>query len=123
VGLDVINRETLYIPRIILCKDEIARFGICGFYNTYFHELGHHFAHKELGYEHNTEENADKYAAKLVKENLPHYFLLFFYFGFWYRENGAKLTWKEKIFAFIDYLKYLIFERKMQQNLVNIDRA
>jgi len=110
-GLNVITKERFYLPRIVLCNDEAQRLGICSYYGTYFHELGHHFVHKELGEEHNTEENADKYAAKLVKEYLPHYFLLFFRFGFWYRENGAKLSQREKIRAFINYLRYLIEKR------------
>lgn len=106
-GVKVIEKERFHIPRIVLCNDEIQKLGICSYYGTYFHELGHHFVHKEMGEEFNTEENADKYAAKLVKENLPHYFLLFSRFGFWYTKNGAKLTQKEKIRAFIKFLLYL----------------
>jgi hypothetical protein len=115
VGVKVVRKERFVTPRIMMCDDLKHHGGLCGYYGTYFHELGHHFAHIELGEEGNTEEAADRCAGKLVKQYLPLYFLLFFRFGYWFRENGATLNWKEKIKAHIQFLFYLkekhIFEK------------
>jgi len=110
-GVTVHHKEEFVFPKILLCKDyEIKLLGTSSYYHTWFHELGHHFAYKELGAEGGGEDIANKYAAKLMKENLPHFFLLFFDFGWWYRRSGAILTQKEKTRALLNFFKYLITE-------------
>lgn len=47
-----------------------------GKYKTIFHELGHHFAIKYNNDD--SEDSANEYAYKLIKENLPDYFKLIF---------------------------------------------
>lgn len=116
VGRECIGKERLYLPRIELADDELNKYGVCSYYDTCFHEFGHHFAHKELGDEvGETEEAADLYAGKLVKQFLPSYFLLFFHFAYHYKKNGVTLTNKEKFRAIINFLLYLRQKRNFDK--------
>lgn len=118
MGLTPIGEERLYLPRIMLTEEMEKYGGIEHYFGTYFHELGHHFVVKTIGatVDH-TEKDADDWAAKLIKEHLPKYFLLFFSFPYRYRENGLTLTKKEKVKAFIEFLDYLKEKRKFDENL------
>lgn len=117
VGVKIVRKERFVIPRIMMCADlEHFSNSLCSYYGTYFHELGHHFAHIELGEDGNTEEAADRCAGKLVKQYLPLYFLLFFRFGYWFREYGATLNWKENIKAHIQFLFYLKEKYTFEKN-------
>jgi len=120
-GLEPIDEERLHIPRIMMCGDMKHFFGLESYYGTYFHELGHHFVVKTIGAEINhTEEDADMWAAKLIKEHLPSYFMLFFSFPYRFKEYGLKLTTtKEKIKAFVEFLGYLKEKRKFDKNKNN----
>lgn len=105
-----IDKENFVLPRILLCDEELKKYGWKSYYDTFFHELGHHFAVKEIGTEHN-EIDADKYAYILIKQSLPFYFRLIFDFQFRYRLDKTELAGKEKLIAYISYLKYLIIEK------------
>lgn len=110
VGHDTtIDKEDFILPRIQLCDEELKKFGIIGYYRTLFHELGHHFAVKEKGTEHN-ENDADRCGDILIKQNFPFYFRLFF--NFQYRIDEKELTVKEKLIGYVGYLRYLITKNK-----------
>jgi hypothetical protein len=66
------------------------------YYSTFFHEIGHHFAVKEKGSNHN-EEDADRYAHELIMKELPFFFQLFHDFG--YRFQKKDLSFFQKIRA------------------------
>lgn len=124
-GLTPVHEERLHMPRIMLVEEKEKYDNLENYYCTYFHELGHHFFIKERGatIEH-TENDADNWAAKLIKEHLPDYFLLFYDFSYRYRDNGLTLTKKEKIIALINFLKYTRekrqFDKSLKQNTVEI---
>lgn len=116
VGVNVRYKEDFIFPKILLCKEfEIKNFGLILYYRTYFHELGHHFAHKELGNDGVGEELADKYLAKLFRENVPTYFLIISSFKWCFPENYDVLTLKEKILAVLDFVKVLHKEHKLKK--------
>ena len=100
--------EDFVLPKILLCKDSLLVWGWSSYYSTYFHEIGHHFAAKEMGK--HTEEDADRYAYKIIRERLPIYFQLFYNWHFEYR---LKIYMKRKdvVAGYIGYLRYLT-ERK-----------
>lgn len=105
------TREDFYLPRILLCPDALSKFGANNYYGTYIHELGHHFAVKEMGK--HTEEDANKYGRKLVLERFPFFFQLFPEFSFEFREGiNVELSTKETLRAYWGYLKYYIKNRK-----------
>ncbi len=120
-GVEPIERYRLSIPRIELAENELMRIGgKCGYYQTWLHEIGHHMALKEFGENGRGEENAEIQAAKLIKRYLPSYFQLFARFYMRFEKYAPKLTFKEKFFAYINFLLYLIHERKTklwQKNL------
>lgn len=103
-----IDKEDYILPRILLCDDELKKYGMIGYYTTFFHELGHHFAVKEIGAGHN-ENDANIIGDRLINQRLPYYFRLFF--GLRCRLEIDELTWKEKLVSYIGYLKYLITEK------------
>lgn len=105
-----IEKENFILPKILLCEDKLMKYGLGSYYGTYFHEIGHHFAAKELG--NHTEDDANKYGRKLILENLPFFFQLFSDFSFKYRLDLPKLSLKESLRANFDYLKYYIHNRK-----------
>lgn len=119
-GLTPPDEKRLHMPRILLTGEMEKYGGLEYYFGTYFHELGHHFVVKNIGatVDH-TEEDADKYAAELVKNHLPHYFLFFFSFAYRFKLTGISLTKKEKIKAFIEFLGYLKEKRKFDKNLKN----
>jgi hypothetical protein len=103
--------EDFYLPRILLCPDALLKFGANNYYGTYFHELGHHFAVKEIGK--HTEEDANKYGRKIILERLPFFFQLFPEFSFEFREGiDFELSMKETLRAYWGYLKYYLKNRK-----------
>lgn len=113
VGIEVRYKEELIFPRILLCKDyEIKHLNLVAYYHTFFHELGYHFAHKELGKDGYGEDLADKYSARLFKENIPTYFLLTS-FRWWFEKNYYELTTKQIIFATINFFMVICKERKL----------
>ena len=99
-----VTKEDFILPKILLCKDSLLKFGWGSYYSTFFHEIGHHFAAKELGK--HTEEDADRYSHKLIKERLPVYFRLFFNWHFEYRLK-IYMNRKEMMAGYIGYLRYL----------------
>jgi hypothetical protein len=103
-----IDKENYVLPRIQLCDDELKKYGMISYYTTFFHELGHHFAVKEIGSEHN-ENDANIIGDRLINQRLPYYFRLFF--GLRCRLEKDELTWKEKLVSYIGYLKYLKTEK------------
>ncbi len=106
-----ITTEDFYLPKILLCPDVLLKFGINNYYGTYFHEIGHHFAIKEMG-EH-TEEDANKYGHKIILERLPFFFQLLPEFSFEYKEGmEVKLSIKERLRAYWGYLKYYLKNKK-----------
>lgn len=108
----ILDKQDFIFSRILLCYDELIAYGgLKSYYSTYFHEIGHHFALKEIGGEH-TEEDANIQGRKLILENLPFFFQLFPYFRYKYRLDLPKLSWKELIRAHLDYFKYHIHNRK-----------
>lgn len=69
----------LNYPRIMLSENTLKEFGLLSHYGTFLHELGHHFAVKELGSSH-TEEDAERYGYNILKNNFPLVFQSIFYF-------------------------------------------
>lgn len=104
------SKEIYTLPRILLCE-KLYKYGMNQYYCTYLHELGHHFAVKELGCEH-TEKDADRYALKLVRERLPIYFQLLFWFKF-----DIDLDFKNTLIAYREYLRYYIKNKKSIEKL------
>lgn len=103
--------EDFYLPRIILCPDALLKFGVNNYYGTFFHEIGHHFAVKEMG--RHTEEDANRYGHKVILERLPFFFQLFSEFSFEFREGiEGNLNTKETLRAYWGYLKYYFNNRK-----------
>jgi len=101
------NLEDFTLPKILLCKNLLMRYGLSNYYSTYFHEIGHHFAVKTIG-KHN-EEDANILGHEIIFKRLPFFFQLFPDFNFKYREGvGKVLTAKEKIIAMFGYLKYYV---------------
>lgn len=97
-----IEAEEHTIPRIVLCKDyEINTFGIAFHYATFLHELGHHFANKNMG-AHN-EDDANRYANELVLARLPRFYQLFIS---WHFTHEFDLPRKTQIKCWISYLKF-----------------
>jgi hypothetical protein len=102
VGHDsTVTKEDFILPKILISKN-LRNLGLTSYYCTYFHELGHHFAVKEIGV--HTEADADRYAGILVRKYLPTYCLLIHSFSYSYASGEYKLSFKEKIDAFIKYL-------------------
>jgi len=105
------GKEYYVLPRILLCDERLFAHGLSAYYGTYFHELGHHFATKVLGDNHN-EEDADIQGRILIKERLPILLQAIPYFNFEIRiEKDIKLT-KTKVNAYWEYLKYYIKNKK-----------
>lgn len=108
VGVEITHTKEDYIlPRIELAKNELKGFGIDNYYCVWFHELGHHFAVKNLGMKH-TEDDADRYASMLVKKHLPLYFQILGTYHYRYARGENKLSRVKYIQASIQYLYYLI---------------
>jgi hypothetical protein len=115
-GVKPIRKERFYIPRIMMCEENEKYGSAESYYGTLFHELGHHFVVKKIGaIEEHDEKDADKSAAELIKEYLPHYYLLFFWFGYRFRETGVTLTSREKFKAIIKFLLFLRKERNISK--------
>jgi hypothetical protein len=101
------SAEDFALPKILLCKEKLMKFGLNSYYSTYFHEIGHHFAIKNMGK--HTEEDANKFGHKIIVERLPLFFQLFPDFSFRYRDGvQEELKNKEKRIAMLGYLKYYI---------------
>jgi hypothetical protein len=105
-----VDKEDFILPRILLCKEEAEKYGLLSYYSTEFHELGHHFAKKEIG-EH-TEDDANKMAHRLIIENMPFFFQLLPFINFRYRTKMKELTIKERLQAYIQYLQYMKIKNK-----------
>lgn len=108
---NVRNADEYYFPRILLCADELLKFGLGSYYSTYFHELGHHFAIKNN--EIRNEAIANKYGREIILKRLPFFFQLFSNFNFEFREGmEVNLTKKEKLKAYWGYFNYYIKNKK-----------
>jgi hypothetical protein len=106
-----LKKEDFILPRILLCKDEIEMYGLDYYYGTHFHELGHHFASKEMG-EHN-EDDANRYGSKIVRENLPIFFQLFPLISLGYRfKEMPEFSFKDRLKAYHQYYIYLRVKNK-----------
>jgi len=68
--------EKITFPRILIVNKEEHPLKQRGYYITFFHELGHHFALKDINS--TKESDADNYAWKLICESLPDYYRLIF---------------------------------------------
>lgn len=111
IGTDTkIREDTFILPRIILCKEQIQKFGLLSFYGTHFHELGHHFAIKANG--DCTENAANIEGYKLVLKHLPYFFQLFTGITLRDRIGLPELTVREKLRAYYQYLIYLRIKNK-----------
>ena len=100
-----LTREDFILPKILLAEENLKAFGLTSYYDTFFHELGHHFAVKEIGV--HDEADADRYGAMLARKYLPSYFFLFHSFAFRFTKDGNGLRTKEKFKAYYEYLLYL----------------
>lgn len=100
-----VEKEDFVLPKILLAQDSLKAFGLTSYYDTFFHELGHHFAVKEIGV--HDETDADRYGAMLARKYLPSYFFLFHSFAYRFTKDGNGLTTKEKFKAYYEYLLYL----------------
>lgn len=98
------DEERFTYPRILICSKETHISKLLGYYSTFFHELGHHFAAIEMG-EHN-EDDANRYALKLVKERLPDFFVLIFEYSF---VDSLEISDKERNNLYISYNNYMKF--------------
>jgi hypothetical protein len=96
------DKEDFILPKILIAKN-LKNLGLTYYYCTFFHELGHHFAYKEMGV--HTEADADRHAGILFRKYLPPYVLLIHSFSYSYARGEYKLNYKEKIIAFLKYLK------------------
>ena len=106
-GVDsTLTKEDYLLPRILIA-DSLMKYGTGSYYATVFHELGHHFAVKEKGVDHD-ETDADRHGYMLAKERLPFYFQLFSDFNFSYRIVENELNWKGKLKGYLGYTWYLI---------------
>ena len=111
VGADgVADREDFIIPRIELCTDESKKYGLCSFYATYFHELGHHIA--IITADDSSEEAADAIGNQLVYDKLPFFFQLMPIISFRYRVNKPNLTTIERLRAYYQFWQYLRIRNK-----------
>lgn len=107
---EIIERATL--PRILLCKEYVInRFGLGSYYSIYLHELGHHFAAKELKNNH-SEIDADRYAHKIALKELPLFLQLTYHFNFKYQLGNTELSFFKKIQALLQFVIYLV-KRKL----------
>jgi len=107
VGFETNKKKSDFVlPRITLCNS-LREFGLTTYFSTFFHEIGHHFAVKEMGSDHD-EKDADIYARKIMMERLPLFVQLIYTFHYNYRLNKDMLVRKQKVVAYLDYLKYLL---------------
>lgn len=103
---DDIKRRVL--PKILLCKEyQVKLFGLCSYHSTYLHELGHHFAVKDMQDNH-SEEDADRYAYQIVVKEFPLFFQLIYDFHFSYRLKNTELSFFKKLHALLLFLIYLV---------------
>jgi len=100
------SKADFVLPRITLCNS-LFELGLTDYYSTFFHEIGHHFAVKEKGPDHD-EMAADRYARSILSQRLPLHFQLIFDSHYKFRLKGGELRGKMKIMAYFSYLKYLI---------------
>jgi len=66
------TRADFVLPRITLCNS-LIEFGHLEYYATFFHEIGHHFAVKEKGSDHD-ELDADRHARQILLHRLPEHY-------------------------------------------------
>ena len=109
------NKEELTYPRIYLCDDYLMIWGLVYYHNTFFHEIGHHFAIKKIGTEH-TEEDANKIARQIILDKLPFFFQLIPNYSYEHIVDDVKLSLGKKIIAYLDYLKYKLFTIKNENH-------
>jgi hypothetical protein len=96
------------LPKILLCKEyHVKLFGLSSYYGTYLHELGHHFAVKEMQDKHD-ETDADRYAYQIVVKEFPLFFQLISDFNFSFRLENTELTFNRKVVALLQFLSYII---------------
>jgi len=109
------NFKSLVLPRIEICNaydnERIKLGGMISYFITYLHELGHHFAFKNMGK--HTERDADYYAYQIIKNEFPMFFRLIYDFRF----KNEKMSIKEKIVGMFQFLKYLITKKIEYGNL------
>lgn len=111
IDTEKICADDFYLPRILLCYDQLIKLSLNSYYGTYFHEIGHHFAAKEIG--RHSEEDANAYGHRVILERLPLMFQLIPDFNFEYRLNdNFKLTKSQKRKALLEFLKYYLANRK-----------
>ena len=107
VGFETDKKKSDFVlPRITMCNS-LREFGLTDYFSTFFHEIGHHFAVKDMGSNHD-ERDADVYARKFMMERLPLFVQLIYTFHYNYRLNKRMLVGKQKALAYLDYLKYLL---------------
>lgn len=100
------KKSDFVLPRITLCNS-LRDLGLTNYFSTFYHEIGHHFAVKKMGGNHN-EKDADIYARNIMMERLPLFVQLIYTFHYNYRLNEKVLKGKKKVVAYVDYLKYLL---------------
>lgn len=95
------EKEIFTYPRILLADDLNLKSRI----GVFIHELGHHFAVKEKGKNHD-EQDADNYAVILINKHLP-----FFVKAIYDIRFDIKLTRLQKIFALFTYIKFMLWHK------------
>ena len=103
-----VKKEEFILPRISLAQDFLMDLGLKYYYETFFHELGHHFAIKELGVEH-TEKDANRYAEILINKHFPQYFKLFLFVY-----SRINLTPIEEIKLYLQYFYFYYLKSKIK---------
>jgi hypothetical protein len=111
--------EEYKYPRILL-TDTLRLNDMGSYYSTFFHELGHHFAVKEKGSDHD-EKDADRYAHMLIMKELPYFFQLFY--DFRDRFIDKELNFFQRIPAYYKYFNYLVKEKIYNFKLKRIENA
>jgi hypothetical protein len=107
LNINIVKRHFVF-PRIEICNeaDRYYNANMFGYYFTLLHEIGHHLARK-FNASH-TEADADLFAGKIVKENLPSFYMLFLAFDARLGDiKELKLSFFKRIIAYYQYMQYL----------------
>jgi hypothetical protein len=99
------------LPRIMI-SEKLQQQSIRSFYSTFLHELGHHFAVKKIGDNHN-EAQANECAVELLISSFPPFFQLFFwdYLTF---DSTNKMTFSRRCKAYYSYIQYMVNNFKVK---------
>ena len=102
---DIFTYPRIEIAKDYLCSESSGLSGHKSFYSTWLHELGHHFAVKDMGKEHN-EDDANRYAKEIIINRLPSYFKLMYEFYY-----DIELSFTDRIVAIYTYYKIKLWHK------------